>query len=175
MGLTTLDDTHTGLSVSAPMGRLVFDRTERALSIYGPKDGSGAALILFSQPGGQQEMLDLAGLVTALGWVPSPERVVARGSIRLTGANDAHIGHAEGRVRDGRAEGFVLIWPASDAPEQARIAAELSETLARSGPAATDAPAAGAAPGASPVAVQAPADGATPPVPPGDPMPLPAN
>ena len=174
MGLAQLDDAHTGLSVSAPMGRLVFDRTERALSIYGPRDGSGAALILFSQPGGQQEMLDLAGLVTALGWVPSPERVVERGSIRLTGANDAHIGHAEGRVRDGRAEGFVLIWPAGDAQEQARIAAELSESLTRSRPAATDAPAA-ADSAAAPASATGAAGGQVAPVPPGDPMPLPAN
>ncbi len=66
-GLAPLVDQATGLTVTAPMRALTFDRAERALSIYGPRDGSGAALILFSQPGGQQELLDLAGLVTALG------------------------------------------------------------------------------------------------------------
>ena len=92
----------------------------------------------------------------------------------LHGANDAHIGHAEGRVRDGRAEGFVLIWPAGDAQEQARIAAELSESLMRSGPAATDASAA-ADSAAAPASATGAAGGEVPPVPPGDPMPLPAN
>ncbi|WP_374303272.1 peptidoglycan-binding protein [Paracoccus sp. (in: a-proteobacteria)] len=141
VGLTMLDDPATGLSVMAPMDRLAFDRTERALSIYGPKDNSGAALILFSQPGGQQELLDLSGLVTALGWVPQPVRSIKPGHVLLEGANDAHIGRAEGWVRDGRAEGFVLIWPAADAKGQARIAAEMSDSLARKAPAANDAPA----------------------------------
>lgn len=139
VGLTTLDDPATGLSLLAPMDRLAFDRTERALSIYGPKGGSGAALILFSQPGGQQELLDLSGLVTALGWVPQPVRTIQPGQVLLEGANDAHIGRAEGWVRDGRAEGFVLIWPAGDAQGQARIAAEMSDSFARKGPAANDA------------------------------------
>ncbi|WP_378944928.1 peptidoglycan-binding protein [Paracoccus sp. R86501] len=134
MGLAQLDDEATGLSVMAPMGALQFDRSERALSIYGPKDGSGAAMILFSQPGGQQELLDLAGLVTALGWVPQPERDVQRGHVILRGENDDHIGAAEGWVRDGRAEGFVLIWPTADQQDQARILAEISDSLTRKAP-----------------------------------------
>lgn len=133
-GLEVLRDTATGLSLLAPMGRLAFDRTERALSIYGPRDGSGAALILFSQPGGQQDLLDLSGLVAALGWVPDPARTIERGHVLLQGANDAHIGRAEGWVRDGRAEGFVLIWPAADGVEQARIAAEMADSFTRTGP-----------------------------------------
>ncbi len=136
MGLTSLQDAHTGLELPAPMDRLQFDRTERALSIYGPKDGSGAALILFSQPGGQQEMLDIAGLVTALGWVPAPERKVERGSVTLDGRNQTHIGHAEGKVVDGRVQGFVLIWPISDPEDQTRLAAEISDNLARFAPGA---------------------------------------
>ncbi|WP_299360454.1 peptidoglycan-binding protein [uncultured Paracoccus sp.] len=138
MGLTELKDDHTGLSVTAPMDRLQHERTQRWLSIYGPRDESGAALILFSQPGGQQEMLDLAGLVTALGWVPSPERQVDTGRITLDGRNATHIGHAEARVADGRAEGFVLIWPVEDAEDQPRIAAEIADSLTRFAPGATD-------------------------------------
>ena len=139
MGLSELRDDHTGLQAIAPMDRLEFDRTQRALSIYRPKGESGAALILFSQPGGQQEMLDLAGLVTALGWVPRPERDVAPGRITLDGRNATHIGHAEGRVADGRAEGFVLIWPVEDAENQPRVAAEIADSLTRFAAAATDA------------------------------------
>lgn len=139
VGLVTLDDAATGLSLLAPMDRLAFDRTERALSIYGPKGGSGAALILFSQPGGQQELLDLSGLVTALGWVPQPTRTIKPGHVLLEGANDTHIGRAEGWVQGGRAEGFVLIWPEGDAEGQARIAAEMSDSFARKGAAANDA------------------------------------
>lgn len=139
-GLAPLVDAATGLRVTAPMRALTFDRAERALSIYGPKDGSGAALILFSQPGGQQELLDLAGLVTALGWVPSPERAVSRDHVSLRGANAAHAATAEGWVRDGRAEGYVLIWPASDAETATRLAAELSDSLTRHAPGANEAP-----------------------------------
>ena len=139
MGLAELRDTHTGLMLPAPMQKLQFDRAERALSIYGPKDGSGAALILFSQPGGRQEMLDLAGLVTALGWVPAPERKVERDSITLDGRNQTHVGHAEGRVVDGRVQGFVLIWPISDPEDQHRLAAEISDNLTRFAPGATEA------------------------------------
>ncbi|WP_405405150.1 peptidoglycan-binding protein [Paracoccus sp. Ld10] len=145
-GLAPLVDEATGLTVSAPMRALMFDRAERALSIYGPRDGSGAALILFSQPGDQQALLDLAGLVTALGWVPQPERVVQPGHVTLHGANDAHIGAAEGWVRDGRAEGYVLIWPAADADTHTRLQAEISDSLMRHGPGAN----AGTAPTALP-------------------------
>ncbi|MTH62657.1 peptidoglycan-binding domain-containing protein [Paracoccus shanxieyensis] len=138
IGLTELRDPHTGLALPAPMQKLQFDRTERALSIYGPKDGSGAALILFSQPGGQQEMLDMAGLVTALGWVPAPVRQVRQGSVILDGRNQTHVGHAEGRVVDGRAQGFVLIWPLQDMQESRRIASEISDNLSRFAPGAMD-------------------------------------
>lgn len=131
IGLTTLQDAYTGLSLPAPMDQLQFDHSERALSIYGPKDGSGAALIVFSQPGGQQEMLDLAGLVTALGWVPAPVRDVRRGAVTLDGRNQTHIGHAEAKVVDGKVQGFVLIWPIQDPQEQRRIAAEISDNMAR--------------------------------------------
>lgn len=151
MGLTELQDAHTGLALPAPMDKLQFDRAERALSIYGPKDGSGAALILFSQPGGQQEMLDLAGLVTALGWVPAPERKVARGSVVLDGRNQTHIGHAEGRVVDGHVQGFVLIWPIQDPEGQQRLAAEISDNLRRHAPGAV---AATASPAIAPQAGQ---------------------
>ncbi|MTH76491.1 peptidoglycan-binding domain-containing protein [Paracoccus aestuariivivens] len=139
MGLTELRDTHTGLAMPVPMDKLQFDRAERALSIYGPKDGSGAALILFSQTGGQQEMLDLAGLVTALGWVPTPTRQIHKGTITLDGRNDTHISHAEARVIDGRVQGFVLIWPERDPLEQRRISAEIADNLTRFAPAAAEA------------------------------------
>lgn len=139
LGLRELRDEPTGLQVTAPMQALAFDRAERALSIYGPADDSGAAMILFSQPGGQQELMDLAGLVTALGWVPQPERMIAQGHVRLHGANEAHVATAEGWVRDGRAEGFVLIWPASDPETQRRVAAEISDSLTRFAEAGEDA------------------------------------
>lgn len=149
IGLSTLNDQVTGLSVIAPMDQLEFDRAERALSIYRPKNNSGAALILFSQPGGQQELLDLSGLVTALGWVPQPTRTIESGHILLDGANADHIGRAEGWVRDGRAEGFVLIWPAADADGQAQIAAEMSDSFSRTGPAQNDPATAPAQPAAT--------------------------
>lgn len=144
MGLTRLDDPQTGLSVTAPMDRLQFDRNDQGLSIYGPRDGSGAALILYSAPGGQQEMLDFTGLVTALGWVPSPQRRVDPGQASLKGRNATHIGQAEARVVDGRVEGLVLIWPVMDEADQPRIAAELIDSLSRT-PAAAPAEAGGEA------------------------------
>ena len=159
MGLTRLDDPQTGLSVMAPMDRLQFDRNEQGMSIYGPKDGSGAALILYAAPGGQQEMLDFTGLVTALGWVPAPERKIDPGHARLKGENETHIGQAEARVEDGRVEGVVLIWPKMDAADQPRVAGEMLDSLAptpvpeaaepdaaEASGAATDAAAAGEAP-----------------------------
>ena len=79
-------------------------------------------------------MLDIAGLVTALGWVPQPERKVERGSVTLDGRNQTHVGHAEGRVVDGRVQGFVLIWPIQDPQEQRRLAAEISDNLTRFAP-----------------------------------------
>ncbi|MBA4489865.1 peptidoglycan-binding domain-containing protein [Paracoccus sp. S1E-3] len=157
MGLAPLTDDYTGLSLTAPMQRLAHERTERALSIYGPKDESGAALILFSQPGGQQEMLDMMGLVTALGWVPAPERVSSKGKATLSGQNETHIGRAEARVADGQVEGWVLIWPVEDAQNAPRVAAEIRDSFARAMPtrAVRDAET------AAPVAGEGTADGTT--------------
>ena len=146
MGLTMLHDPQSGLSLTAPMDRLEFLRNEQGLSIYGPRNESGAALILYRAPGGQQEMLDFTGLVTALGWVPAPERQVSQGSASLIGRNDTHIGQAEARVVDGNVEGLVLIWPVLDADDQPRIAAEMLDSL-RYAPVAGDAPADDAADG----------------------------
>lgn len=157
MGLSMLRDSHTGLSLDAPKARLQHDRTERAMSIYGPRDGSGAALILFSQPGGQQELQDMAGLITALGWVPQPERDISAGRMALIGRNATHIGQAQGRVSEGRAEGWVLIWPVADALNQRRIADEMARSLTRFAPADSD------------PAPELPPDG------PDAPMPLPGN
>ncbi|MFN3526244.1 MAG: peptidoglycan-binding domain-containing protein [Paracoccus sp. (in: a-proteobacteria)] len=161
MGLQELRDEATGLSVTAPLAALVFDRAERALSIYGPGNDSGAALILFSQPGGQQELLDLAGLVTALGWVPRPERTIAQGRVHLRGSDATHLGEAEGRVLDGRAEGWVLIWPASDPETQTRLAAELSDSMTRFAPAAGEREAAAEERDAAIPATDLPAETAT--------------
>ena len=141
MNLSQLDDPQSGLSLMVPMDRLQFDRNEQGLSIYGPKDDSGAALILYGAPGGQQEMLDFTGLVTALGWVPSPERQVEQGHAALVGRNDTHIGQAEARVVDGRVQGVVLIWPVMDAEDQPHVAAEILDSLQ-----ATPVPEAGPAP-----------------------------
>ncbi|MDO5605282.1 MAG: peptidoglycan-binding domain-containing protein [Paracoccus sp. (in: a-proteobacteria)] len=148
MRLEVLNDDHTGLALSAPMARLAHERVERSLSIYGPKDESGAALILFAQPGGQQEMLDMAGLVTALGWVPAPERHIERGRASLSGRNATHIGRAEARIRDGLVEGWVLIWPVADEINAPRIAAEIGESFTRARP---------------PASARAPEDEASPP------------
>ncbi|MFV0409699.1 MAG: peptidoglycan-binding domain-containing protein [Paracoccus sp. (in: a-proteobacteria)] len=167
MGLSQLSDDYTGLQLIAPMSRLVPLRTERALSIYGPKDDSGAALILFSQEGGQQEMEDITGLITALGWVPSPKREVKRGLAVLSGQNDTHSGRAEARVKDGRAEGWVLIWPLDDATNAPRIAAEIADSFSRFQPSQEELAAAAVA-AVQEVAAQsdeeaeAAADGATP-------------
>lgn len=141
MRLVRLDDLQSGLSMMAPMDRLQFDRNEQGLSIYGPRNGSGAALILYGAKGGQQEMLDFTGLVTALGWVPSPERQIGPGRAALIGRNDTHIGQAEARIVDGRVQGVVLIWPVMDAEDQPRVAAEILDSLAASPQPAAAAPA----------------------------------
>ncbi|MDO5643964.1 MAG: peptidoglycan-binding domain-containing protein [Paracoccus sp. (in: a-proteobacteria)] len=138
MGLETLEDDHTGLSLIAPAGMIAHERNERAMSIYGPKDDSGAALILFSAPGGQQEMEDMTGLITALGWVPAPRREISRGHAVLNGQNETHIGHAEARVSDGRAEGWVLIWPRADAINAPRLSAEIADSFERIRPPAAE-------------------------------------
>lgn len=138
MGLQTLTDDHTGLSLTAPAGMIQHERNDRALSIYGPKDESGAALILFSTPGGQQEMQDLAGLVTALGWVPAPDRQISKGRAVLSGRNETHIGRSESRVADGHVEGWVLIWPVADAQNAPRIASEIADSFTRSQPSAAE-------------------------------------
>lgn len=131
MGLAPLHDPATGITLEAPMARLAFDRVEHGLSIYGPKDGSGAALILVARPGDRAAMAELGGFVTALGWVPNPERREGRNSLGLSGQNATHHGEAELRLVDGTVQGFVLVWPAADADNARRLAAAAAESLTR--------------------------------------------
>lgn len=136
MGLGTLHDAFTDLSLTVPLPSLEFLRTDQNLSIYGPQQESGAALILFNQEGGRTEMQDLAGLITALGWVPNPEREIATDHFRLDGHNALHIGHAEAQITDGRVQGFVLIWPYEDAENAPRLIREAAATLTTGAPGA---------------------------------------
>lgn len=141
MGLAPLHDPATGITLEAPMARLAFDRVEHGLSIYGPKDGSGAALILVARPGDRAAMAELGGFVTALGWVPNPERREGRNSLGLSGQNATHHGEAELRLVDGTVQGFVLVWPAADADNARRLAAEAAESLTRVPPPEPEPPA----------------------------------
>lgn len=138
IGLEVLNDDYSGLSLTAPLKLIQHDRNDRNMSIYAPKDESGVALILISAPGGQQEMEDMAGLITALGWVPSPERHITRGRAGLTGKNDLHAGYSRLRVADNHVEGWVLIWPADDAMNGQHVAAEITESFSRTQPSAAE-------------------------------------
>lgn len=131
MGLWAMRDRATGITLAAPTARLAFDRVERGMSIYGPKDGSGAALILVSRAGDATALSEFAGFVTALGWVPDPKRVEERSHISLEGQDDDHHGHAELWLKDGVIEGFIQIWPADDADNARRLALEALESFER--------------------------------------------
>lgn len=133
-GLSRVEDAASGLALDLPEAKVAFQRSEGPLVIYGPKDDSGAALVLLSRKGNSTDLSDLAGLVTALGWVPQPERHVTRDRFTLKGANAAHQSYAEATLVNGVIQGFVLIWPASDAETAHRLAIEISDSLQRIGP-----------------------------------------
>lgn len=133
-GLSRVNDGPSGLSLDLPEAKVEFQRREGPLTIFGPKGESGAAVILLSRKGNSTDLADLAGLVTALGWVPAPERNVTRDRFTLKGANDAHHSFAEATLANGMIQGFVLIWPAADAKTAQRMAAEISDSLRRTGP-----------------------------------------
>lgn len=129
MGLKPLDDAHTGLSAIAPLDKIAHKENKGPMAIYGPRDGSGAALILIADQGGRDRMNELAGLITALGWVPQADRQDGNGQITLRGADDTHSARAELRRSDDQITGFVLIWPTAQKHDVSRIAAEISDSL----------------------------------------------
>ncbi|MDO5621317.1 MAG: peptidoglycan-binding protein [Paracoccus sp. (in: a-proteobacteria)] len=129
IGLENLDDPHSGLSLTAPLDRIVHRRDQGPFSIYGPKDSSDAALILIADQGDAARVQELAGMITALGWVPEPQRHSESGRLYLSGANTDYTARAE-LIRDGQSiRGFVLIWPLRDAANLPRIAAEIEDSL----------------------------------------------
>ncbi|MFI0396837.1 peptidoglycan-binding domain-containing protein [Paracoccus jiaweipingae] len=129
MGLETLQDAHTRLALIAPLNRVAHKQNKGPMAIYGPRDGSGTALILIADQGGRDRMAQLAGLVTALGWVPRAERQDGTGTITLRGSDDQHTARAELR-RDGeQITGFVLIWPTAQSADAGRVAAEIADSL----------------------------------------------
>lgn len=149
-GLSTVEDQASGLSIAMPVEMVAFERREGPLVIYAPKPGKKAAVILLSREGQSSDLADLAGLVTALGWVPTPKRDVTRDQFTLSGQNDSIAGLAKATLRDGMIQGFVLIWPAADAENGRKLANEMDNSLRRLAP---------PQPGAMPATVPAPEAG----------------
>ena len=71
--------------------------------------------------------------------LPAGERAGAVMETLFQQIEPASLRLYEGKVIDGRAQGFVLIWPISDPEDQHRLAAEISDNLARFAPGAGEA------------------------------------
>ncbi len=131
MGFAPQRDDATGLAFDLPVNLVEPMRREGPFTIFGPRDGSGVAVIVISARGGAGDLRRIAGLLTGLGWVPDPQPVIHNNRFTLSGETDMQISYAEARRSGDEIQGFALIWPNIDPDNLRRMRADFGATLTR--------------------------------------------
>lgn len=134
LGLTPLVQDQAGISLTAPMGLVRFERVEAPFVHYAPEGDSGVRMSLISQPGDRRALGGLYEVMQTLDIVPPEgERSRSARGFRIAGKGDGRSTEVVARLQDGHILGFLLSWP--DAQENAarRALAAMEQSLAKSG------------------------------------------
>lgn len=135
LGLGELVQQQAGISMTAPMGLVAFDRVEAPFVHYVPKNDSGVRLSLISQPGDRAALGGLYEILQTLDVVPPEgERAKQRDSFRIRGVEGSRTTEVVARLEDGMIFGYLLSWPAPQEASAARALAAMNDTMRRVGP-----------------------------------------
>ncbi|WP_298434064.1 serine protease [uncultured Jannaschia sp.] len=141
LGLAPVRLASAGLSITAPMGLVSFDRIEAPFVHYLPRGDSGVRLSLISQPGDRATLAGLYEILQTLDIVPPEgERSKSRESFRISGLAADRATQVFAKLEDGHIMGYILSWPPAQGDLAARALPEMERTLTSIGaPLAVDA------------------------------------
>lgn len=129
LGMALYEDARAGISLTAPMGMVKFERHESPFVQFAPENDSGVRMLLISQAGDQDTLYGLYDIMETLEIVPlEGERKRGRNSFELSGQNDKLRSYTYAALRDGAIKGFTLVWP----PEQDRLMAHARQVMRES-------------------------------------------
>ncbi|UWQ17249.1 serine protease [Jannaschia sp. M317] len=135
LGLEPLVQQQAGLSLTAPLGLVRFDRIEAPFVHYVQKDGSGMRLSLISQPGDRAALGGLYEILQTLDVVPTQgDRSKARDSFSIRGEAPGRTTQVTARLEDGHIFGYLLSWPDAQQASAVRALAAMDETIRKIGP-----------------------------------------
>ena len=130
LALQTTDDRRAGIRVAVPTA-FVGDPTYTAPFVhFGPKDNSGAELLLISQTGDRNRLAALYDVLLTLDILPEGgNRKLSRSSFVIEGQNSTRHSVAFAQLSDGMIKGAVLAWPQGDSERQARAWQEITKSF----------------------------------------------
>ena len=141
LGLKPVNVVRAGISLTAPMGLVEFDRFEAPFVHFVPKGDSGVRLSLISQPGDAAALGGLYEILQTLDIVPTEgDRAKGRDSFDITGLAPDRTTRVRAQLIDGHIVGYILSWPEKQDTLAARALPEMERTLTSIGaPLAVDA------------------------------------
>ncbi|SDZ10710.1 Trypsin-like peptidase domain-containing protein [Jannaschia faecimaris] len=135
LGLESVDVAEAGLSLTAPLGLVAFDRIEAPFVHYQPQDDSGVRLSLISQGGDEAALNGLFEILQTLEIVPPEgERSKTRDAFRIIGIEPDRTTQVFAKREAGHIFGYILSWPEAQDALAARALPEMDRTLMSSGP-----------------------------------------
>ncbi|CTQ32350.1 serine protease [Jannaschia rubra] len=136
LGLEPLAVDKAGISLTAPMGLVTFDRIEAPFVHYAEKDGSGVRMSLISQPGDAATLAGLYEIIQTLDIVPTlGDRSRSEEAFQITGIAPDRTTRVSARLINGNILGYILSWPEAQDKLAARALPEMERTLTSTGPA----------------------------------------
>lgn len=139
IGLERVSEVEAGIDIDLPLGLVAFDRYEPPFVHFSEIDGSGARVLLISQPGDQAALFGLYDLMQTLAIVPAdgPRERRAR-SFEISGSSPTLESYTQVELAGGLIKGFTLVWRPADAATMVPVLAAMKSSFRATGNRALD-------------------------------------
>jgi len=132
VGMAAVTNANAGISMQIPTREVAFARYEPPFAHYDSTGGTGARLLLISQPGDQRTLFGLYDILQTLEIVPLVgPRQRGNDSFTIEGRGKGIVSFTQASLKNGEIKGFTLIWPAGDENRRARVLAEMQASFTR--------------------------------------------